>query len=128
MVVAREWFDTRLGATLIPSEYFTTMAISRSSGHPSFAITKAACGVRYWSPAYNRVTRTSPWARGHATGGCRSASATRNHSGTVTQSAPRAFPSWFDWENWTLLPLRSPIMQQPADLDWTQDVSFTVAR
>ena len=48
-----------------------------------------------------------------------------NYSGTVTQSAPYAFPSWFDWETWTLLPLRSPIMQQPADLDWTQDISFT---
>jgi len=129
VVVTREWFDTRLGATLIPAEYFTTMAISRSSGHPNFAITRAACGVRYWSPAYKTGDPDLPagtWARdwwvplGKLPPG--------TYSGTVTQFAPRAFPSWFDGENWTLLPLRSPIMQQPADWNWTQDISFTVAR
>jgi hypothetical protein len=128
VVVTREWFDSRLGATLIPAEYFTTMAISRSTGCPRFAITKAACGLRYWSPAYKTGDPGLPagtWARdwwvplGKLPPG--------DYSGTVTQSAPHAFPSWFDLENWVLLPLRSPIMQQPADLNWTQEISFTVA-
>jgi hypothetical protein len=127
VVVTREWFDSRLGATLIPAEYFTTMSISRSTGCPSFKITKAACGLRYWSPAYKTGDPGVPvgtWARdwwvplGKLPPG--------DYSGTVTQFAPRAFPSWFDWDNWALLPLCSPIMQQPADLNWPQEVSFTV--
>jgi hypothetical protein len=130
VVVTREWFDSRLGATLIPAEYFTAMAVSRSSGCWSFAITKAACGLRYWSPAYEFGDEAGgfpvgTWARDWwvPLGKLRPGT----YSGWVTQFAPRAFPSWFDWENWTLLPLSSPIMQQPADLGWTQDVSFTVA-
>jgi hypothetical protein len=128
VVVTREWFDSRLGATLIPAEYFTTMEVSRSTGCPSFAVTRAACGLRFWSPAYKTGDPDFPtgmWARdwwvplGKLPPG--------DYSGSVTQFAPRAFPTWIDWENGVLLPLRSPIVQQPADLNWTQDISFTVA-
>jgi hypothetical protein len=128
VVVTREWFDSRLGAALIPAEYFTTMKVSRSTGCPSFAITRAACGLRFWSPAYKMGDpdfHAETWARdwwvplGKLPPG--------TYGGTVTQFAPRAFPSWFDWETRVLLPLRSPVMQQPADLNWTQDISFTVA-
>jgi hypothetical protein len=128
VVITREWFDSRLGATLIPAEYFTTMQLSRSSDRPSFTISKAASGLRFWSPAYKTGDPDFPtgmWARdwwvplGKLPPG--------DYSGTVTQFAPHTFPSWFDWTNWVLLPLRSPIMQQPADLNWTQDISFTVA-
>ena len=61
---------------LIPAEYFTTMAISGSHGCWRFAITKAACGLRYWSPAYEfgDDQRAFPPGRGRVTRGCRSAS------------------------------------------------------
>ena len=128
VVVTREWFDTRLGATLIPLEEFHTMAISSSTGLWSSAITKAACGLRYWSPAYKTGDPFFPpetWARdwwvplGKLPPG--------DYSGWVKELAPHAFPSWFDWDNWVLLPPLRPIMVQPADVDWTQDISFTVA-
>jgi hypothetical protein len=130
VVITREWFDSRLGATLIPAEYFTTMQLSRSSGSPSFAISKAACGLRFWSPAYKTGDPDVPsgmWARdwwvplGKLPAG--------TYSGTVTQFAPRAFPSWFDLENWVIRPPSDPIWLQPVadDLNWTQDISFTVA-
>ena len=137
VVVTREWFDTRLGATLIPLEYFNTLAISRSTGGWRFAITKAACGVRYWSRAYRTGDPGLPswvWARdwwvplGKLPPG--------DYSGTVTQFAPHAIPSWVDWGDDTAdppipphtLPLLHPIWLQPVsdDLNWTQRISFTV--
>jgi hypothetical protein len=127
-VVTREWFDNRLGATLIPVEYFNTLSISRSSGRPRLAITTAWRGLPYWSPTYLTGDPGFPdktWARdwwvplGKLPAG--------SYGGWVTQFAPRAFPSWFDFDNWALLPLRSPILNQPADVNWTQDISFTVA-
>ena len=127
VVVTREWFDSKLGATLIPTEYFNTMAVSSSTGCWRFAITKAACGLRYWSPAYEFGDDfpAGTWARDWwvPLGKLRPG----DYSGWVTQFAPRAIPSWLDWENWVILPLLHPIMNQPADLNWTQDISFTVA-
>lgn len=136
VVVTREWFDSQLGATLIPYEYFNTMRISRSHGHWSFAIAKAARGLRYWSPAYEfgGDFPVGTWARdwwvplGKLSPG--------DYSGWVTQSAPLAFVSWLDWGDEeavppippSIRPLDQPIVQQPADLNWTQQVSFTVAR
>jgi hypothetical protein len=131
VVVTREWFDARLGATLIPAEYFNTMAISGTSdGSPcfSFAITKAACGLRYWSPAYKLDPAGDPqlWARdwwvplGKLPPG--------DYSGWVTQFAPHAFPTWMDQyaETAEYLPLLHPIWLQPVDWNWTQDISFTM--
>ena len=129
VVVTREWFDSRLGATLIPAEYFNTMAVSRSSGCWSFAITEAACGVRYWSPAYEFGDDfpVGTWARDWWVPLGRLAPG--HYSGWVTQFAPRAIPSWMDWDNWVIRPPRHPVWLQPVsdELNWTQDISFTVS-
>jgi len=134
VVVTREWFDSQLGATLIPHEYFNTMRIKRLHGGWSFAIKKAARGLRYWSRAYKFGGEAAGWPagtwardwwvplgklpRGH-------------YRGWVTQFAPLAFVSWMDWGTDetppSIRPLDQPIVNQPADLNWTQHVSFTVA-
>ncbi len=135
VVVTREWFDSRLGATIIPYEYFNTMRISRLHGHWSFAIKKAARGIRYWSRAYkfNGEAAGFPaetWARDWwaPLGKLRPG----HYRGWVTQTAPLTFLSWMDWGTDvippSIRPLDNPIVQQPADLNWTQHVSFTGAR
>jgi hypothetical protein len=138
VVVTREWFDSRLGATLIPAEYFNTVRIARTHGGWAFAIKKAARGVRYWSRAYKfgyeaaGFVPAGTWARdwwvplGKLAPG--------HYSGWVTQFAPLAFVSWMDWGDETanppipasIRPLDQPIVNQPADLNWTQHISFTV--
>ncbi len=125
VVVTAEWFDTRLGATLIPAEWFHTMAISRSTGCWSFAITRAACGLRYWSPAYKwdpAAPDDQTWARDWwvPLGKLRPG----HYSGWVRESVPRAFPTWTDPATGEFLPLNSPYMVQ-AD-DFTLPISFSV--
>jgi hypothetical protein len=133
VVVTREWFDTRLGATLIPAEYFSTMAIYKDgSTAPIFAITKAVAGLRYFSPAYRfgdpldgRVWARDWWVHlGQLPPG--------EYTGWVTQFAPRAVPLWIPvWdaapEDLVVKPLCHPDMLPPSELNWTQEISFTVA-
>ncbi|MCX6363525.1 MAG: hypothetical protein NTW58_05040 [Actinobacteria bacterium] len=129
VVVTREWSDTRPGATLIPAEYFTTMAIhgQRSDGsYFSFTITKAACGLRYWSPAYRFGDPFESWVWWRDWWVHLGPLGKGTYSGTVTQFAPHAFPTWMDQDTGEIQPLFQPIMLQPADCNWVQDISFTV--
>jgi hypothetical protein len=125
VVVTVEWFDSRLGATLIPAEWFHTMAISSSNG-TRFAITKAACGLRYWSPAYRWADPNDDpllWARdwwvplGKLHPG--------DYTGWIRGVVPRAFPTWIDQDTGAWRPLCSPYKFQPEDV--TENISFTVA-
>jgi hypothetical protein len=131
VVVTREWTDTRLGATLIPAEYFSTMAIHgyRPDGSPcfSFPITKAACGLRYWSPAYRFGDPFASWVWWRDWWVHLGPLDTGTYSGTVTQFAPHAFPTWLD-DKMNVLPLFKPKMVRPSDpyVNWTQGISFTV--
>lgn len=140
VVITAEWFDTRLGATLIPAEWFHTMAISKTDGPPCFrfAIKTAAGGLRYWSPAYQfdptgifDPNRTWEWARdwwvplGKLPAG--------HYSGWVTNIVPRAFPTWEDQttDAGDRLPLCSPFIITPSYFydnifPAKEDISFTV--
>jgi hypothetical protein len=144
VVITAEWFDTRLGATLIPAEWFHTMAISKSKadGRPSFSFTikDPAGGLRYWSPAYPLdptgvfdPDRTWEWARdwwvplGKLPAG--------HYSGWVRNIVPHAFPTWEEQDDdyGYRLPLGSPLIVQPSYFydHWfpaQEDISFTVVQ
>ena len=101
VVVTAEWFDTRLGATLVPAEWFHSL---RVTGPKCFTISLAR-SPRYWSPAYqiDPVNDARQWARdwwvplGKLPPG--------HYTISVREFVPHAFPTWQDPETGAYLPL-----------------------
>ena len=122
VAVTAEWFDTRLGATPVPFEWFRSLRVTG----PKCLTVSLALSPRYWSPACQSDPVDDPrqWARdGWVPLGKLPAGA---YTISVRQFMTHALSTGQDPETGVYLPLCKPIMVRRGGVTEPL-ISFTVA-